>query len=558
MNQPLVYEAVARYLAARCTDTVFALMGEGNMRLIHSLASCSGMSLVHGRHENAVVAMADGYARVTGRPGIATVTTGPGVTQIATALVAAARGHNPVVVITSEFPNDGFYHLQGYDPSQLAAAGESDFVRIEDGDRCLDLLAAAVGRAHGTRRPVVVSVPASIQDREYPWDLADAPSYEYFAAATTDYTAAGESLDWAAQLLSTAKRPVVLAGSGAVDAAADLVAIADRVGAVLATTLKAKGLFHGHPFDAGIAGAFAWPYSRSLFASADAVLAVGASLGHYTLEGGFLFRDAQIVHADLAPTIMRDGFRASHIQLAGDARAVLTTLHKVVDASTDSQLRTPQTAEALARQHDAYRGEYDTESPGRADGLDPRPILDQVNELPQHVRLVVGAGHFWNITVDHLTRHDPRLLYQTIEFGAIGHGVPSAIGAAVADHTPTVAVEGDGSLLMNIQELDTMARSSAPVLVVVMNDGAYGAEVHKMASLNLDPTLAAFTRVDFAAAAASMAVEGHTLTAESAAKLPQLLESFAADPRPMLVDVHTSPSMLARSYRRLYRGEHDL
>lgn len=542
-----VYEAIADACLAEGQSPIFALMGDGNMELLSALDQRSPARIVHARHENAAVAMADGWARASGDVGVCTVTSGPGLTQIATSLVVAARHGTPLVVLAGDTPHLASYNLQGFAQAPFAAASEAAFVRLRSPDTALDDVREAFVRARSEQRPVVLGLPMDIQQEEYPWD----PMYEPSARSmpsSPPVSPSTEDLREIAQMVISCEKVVVLAGRGAAVSGSGpaLLKLADRLGAVLATTLRAKGMFDGSEWDLGVAGAFSPGAARELFVEADCVLAFGAGLGYHTTEGGYLFPKATIVQVDTHPKSMIEGQRPAHVQITGDARQVAEKLSALVaDSSPRSEFR------AAAR---AVRPAAVKEHPGPlTDGLDPAAALRTVNDaVPASAPVVVGAGHFWNFAVPALTGRAPDKYVFTYDFGCIGQGVPVAMGVAHYAGRAFV-VEGDGSLLMNVQELETLARHRTPVLCFVMNDGAYGAEVHKLRAKGLRGEQADFGRTDFAAVATAFGLRGVSVT--SLSQIGPAVEEFMETGEPTVVDLHISPQVIAPTYRRLFFGE---
>jgi thiamine pyrophosphate-dependent acetolactate synthase large subunit-like protein len=543
-----VYEAVARACAAEVGPggTVFALMGDANMELLASLEALGQVALVHARHENAAVAMADGYGRATGAPGVCTITCGPGLTQIGTSLVAAARHHTPLVVLAGDTPVEADFHLQAFGQERFVLACEAEFVRLRSPATAAEDVRRAFFLARTKRRPVVLSLPMDVQDATYPWDWA----YDGSAGLVPEAPPAAPSDADLAPLvaaLQSAARPIVLAGRGAVRAGATgaLADVADRCGALLATTLRAKGCFETSEWNVGVAGAFSTAAARELFAEADVVLAVGAALGYYTTEGGYLFPNATVVQVDTEPVGLHEGLPVGAMYVRGDAKAVADALVRLLPTDSPTGYRTAPLAPHVRLDPPA------TEAVGG--GLHPAAVVHALSaSLPPDTMLVVGAGHFWNFVVNGLAGRDPAATIYTYDFGVIGQGVPVAMGAASA-RGATVVIEGDGSLIMNAQELETIARHGVPVLCVVMNDGAYGAEVHKLRAKGFPGEQVLFGRTDLAAVAAAFGVPSCVVT--SVDQLPAIVQRFLADPRPMVADVHISPEVIAPQYRRLFFGE---
>lgn len=546
-----VFEALAGAFRAEGTEVVFGLMGDGNMYWM-AAAGRLDVRLVHARHENAAVAMADGYARATGRVGVASVTAGPGLTQIATSLTASVRHRTPLVVFAGDTPAAAAFNLQELDQAPFVAACGAGFVQAGRVERASEDVAFAFYRAQHERRPIVLSAPWDVQDATYPWDLGHTGSADLLPPRQRlgpDPAAVGA----AAEALVRAARPVVLAGDGAVRSGARSVLeqLAERVGGLLATSLRAKGLFAGTAWDIGVCGAFATDAAREVLADADLVLGVGASLGYFTTEAGYLFPDATVIQVDEAPVGYVDGQRVADLFVHGDAAVSVAAIDAALAARghRSSGFRDDATAARL-RQPPPPEHPF----PIPAGTVDPRVVMRELQStLPPDLRIIIGAGHFWNFAVGALGGRAPDRYVYTYDFGVIGQGLPTAMGVSVGDDRPVALIEGDGSLLMNVQELEALSRHRLPVLVLVIDDGAYGAEVHKMRAKGFVDDEASFGFVALDEVAAAFEVRAHRVAGPG--QLAPIVAAFLAEPKPTVVDVRVSPEVVAPTYRRLYYGD---
>src|ERR1700756_1022514 len=322
MSDNQVSDILAQAFAAEGVDTVFTLMGDANMYWSASMADNHQTRLIHARHEHCCVAMADAYARATGKVGAASVTCGPGYTQIMTALVMAARGNAPVVVFAGDAPIGASWYIQSIDQAPLALATGADFVPIRTIDRAVDCVREAFYVARFERKPVVLSVPLDLQKEEFPYLPDYSPSTELMPRAQLlrpDLAVVDEIV----AMVAEAERPIVIGGRGATWSGAKgaLESLAQESGALLATALLGKGLFDGNPFALDIAGTFATDLGRELFADRDLVIAAGAGLGHYTTEGGYLFPNAKVVRIDTQPRGLWQGLRTADLHVHADAKA---------------------------------------------------------------------------------------------------------------------------------------------------------------------------------------------------------------------------------------------
>jgi acetolactate synthase-1/2/3 large subunit len=334
-----------------------------------------------------------------------------------------------------------------------------------------------------------------------------------------------------------------------------VIKLADRCGALLSNTLPARGLFHDHPFGLGITGSYFTSLGREMYESADVVLAVGTSLSYY-IGGGHFWPKAYKIQLDDAPRGLRDGLKAADLYVKSDAlvgaEAILAGLDKKlgVGKPTAAAIRTKELAHRIATEP-ADSMEFDT-GPGV---LDPRKVIEALDAvIPKDWDIVVGGGHYFSIAMTHMKGRPAEKYHVINDFGAIGSGLPAAVGVAVARGDGKVLlIEGDGSLMMHIQELETIRRHGVQMLIAIMNDGGYGAEFHKFRANKIDPSGAIHGRGDIAAAATGLGLRGATVN--QMGKMEGLFREHRAANIASLWDIHTDDLIPSRSYRRVHYGE---
>jgi thiamine pyrophosphate-dependent acetolactate synthase large subunit-like protein len=287
-----------------------------------------------------------------------------------------------------------------------------------------------------------------------------------------------------------------------------------------------------------------------LLQEADCVIAVGASLNHYTIESGYLFPEAKYVQIDTAPHLVMGNGRVADCYLQADAVTALTELTSVLK-NRGVQLEGFHTAEVRRRLSAPLvdPAEFHRE-PGLLDPREAISILDA--ELPGEIGLVLGSGH----QVDFGTMLFQRSREVTSNygmFGAIGQAPLLTIGAVVAGGRPMFVVEGDASFLMHLSEFETACRYRLPVLVVVMNDEGLGAEYHKSRAMGLDPELALIPTPELGAVAVSLGGGGATVRTPE--ELRAALAEYVRAPQPTVIDVRITRDVLSVPYRRIQYGE---
>jgi acetolactate synthase I/II/III large subunit len=553
MSKLQVSDMLARAFAAEGVDVLFTLMGDANMYWSSAMAKLPGVKVVHARHEHCAVSMADGYARATGKVGVASTTCGPGFTQIMTALTIAARGNVPLVVFAGDSPLAASWYIQQLDMAPLALATGAHYVAVKHVDRLLDNVREAFQVAQVERRPVVLSVPMDLQKQAWPHLTDYTPSAELVPAAQRPLPDPA-IVDRVVDMIAEAERPIVLAGRGAIrsDARAALEALAEQSGALLATSLLGKGLFEGNPYALDIAGAFASDFARERFAEADLVIGAGAGLGHYTTEGGYLYPGARAVQIDTTPRGLWQGLRTADLHVRADARAAAEAIVARMKARGVAR---PGFRGADMVQQIAGDSPDSKAFAVQANTVDPRKaILELDQAIPKDWDIIVGGGHYFSIAMTHMKGRPAEKYHVVNDFGAIGSALPAAIGIAAARGDGKVMlIEGDGSLLMHIQELETIRRQGIRMLISVMNDGGYGAEVHKFRAHGLDAGEAVHGRGDLAGVATGFGLRGASVT-EPGRFAPLFREHQAANIGTVW-DVHIDDLIPSRTYRRVHYGE---
>ena len=545
-NMP-TYVALANAFAAEGVDHHFTLMGDGNMHWVTAMKDIDGMNTYHARHEHCACAMAMGYTSATGKVGVASVTCGPGFTQIMTALTSAARSQVPMVVFAGETPVGAKWYGQMIEQQPLAVACGAHYISAHSPQRMYQYVREAFHIARHERKPVVLGIPYDLQLQPLP-NIGEYKPAAQITPVVAPIPPNPDQLAEVAEKLAKAKCPIFIAGRGIVWAGGrkELEELAEASGALLSNTLLGRGMYDHNPFSVGIAGGFARAIAREVFRQADLVISFGARLTYYTVDGDTLCPQAEMVQVDLNPMGLVHGNQAADIYMKADAKLTVVELLKKIKAGgkTASTIRTPELARRI-KEEPADATSYEV-APGE---LDPRRVFEEMEKvLPKDYDVVSGSGHHsYFHTV--MRGGDPTKYHAMRDFGAIGNSISYAIGVAAARKTGRVVLfEGDGSLLMHIQELEAVRRHGIKVLMVIANDGAYGAEIHKLRHEGIDETGAIFGRPNFKAIAEGFGLRGATVT--DVKQLKGLMDEYEKGDTAMVWDVITSdkvvtPKMIA-------------
>lgn len=530
------FEALAGAVAAEGVDVVFGITGGSNDRMVSELVSRHGVRFVQTRHEQGAVGMADGYSRATGRVGVATVEKGPGLTNTATAMTAARLSRSSVLLIAGDKVTGSRHGNMDIDQPPFIRATAGALQQVNAAETLADEVQLAFRHVRLGLGPIVLNVPTSVSLAEMPPGWSYTPTAAVLPAPQAP-AADPERLAAIVELVSRSSRPVVLGGKGAVLSGAReaLVALADGIGAVLVTSLHAKGLFRGHAFDIGVSGGFTPSQGRAILNEADLVLAFGASLNLYTVDHGRLYPNATLVQIDVEPENI-GAIAPVDEAVVGDAKATAEALFAALGEDTRNGWRSEELATRIAA-IDPWADCDFTEREGYVNRHKLVRICEEM--LPPDRLLVVGIGHFMGMPAAQISVPSPQDQVLPWRLGAIGSGLPAAVGAAIGRPDRTVVVfEGDGSFMMTLQDLETAARYRIPLVVIIENDAGYGSERRSMIGRGDDPALANFANPDFAAVARAFGCDGHTV--RSAAELRDVLTSLGRPSRPVLIDAMIS------------------
>ncbi len=545
-----VAEVIGTTLAGRGVETFFGLVGSGNFAVVNALRA-AGAEFYSSRHECAAIMMADGYARASGKVGVASVHQGPGFTNTLTGLTEAAKSRTPLVLLAADTPSGTLWSNFKVDQTAFAVTAGAIPEKVRSPETAAEDAARALRRARVERRPVVLNIPIDLVELDAP----DEPILPPEPLVLELPRPAVRSVQEVADLLAACERPVILAGRGAALAGGReaLEALGERIGALLVTSAVGNGLFAGHPYDLGIAGGFSSPLAVELMQRADVVLAFGASLNRWTTRHGKLFPpDARVVQVDLDEEVI-GALYGVEIGVVGDAAATARDISEELERRGVSKrgFRSEDLAQEIS---DRRWNDEPYEDEGTDEYIDPRTLSIALDDLlPEERTVATDSGHFMGYPAMYLSVPDERGFVFTQAFQSVGLGLASGIGAAVArpDRLAVIAT-GDGGALMALAEIETAARYKLPLVIVVYNDSAYGAEVHHFGPMSRPVDLAQFPATDFAALAQAAGAEGITVRKQE--DLSPVKEWLGRRDRPLVIDAKVSPEVRAEWLEEAFRA----
>ncbi|OLT09369.1 acetolactate synthase [Pseudonocardia sp. CNS-139] len=441
-------------------DLVFGLPGVHNLPVWEACAA-AGLRIVGVRHEQAAAYAADGYARATGRLGVAVVTTGPGAANTLGATGEAMAGGAPVLVIATDIPSTlrrpgvyrGVLHETRDQAAMFAPVTKAATTTAAAADLYTDVLAAGRTALRAPTGPVYLGVPT---------DLLSAPVEARSAAAPEPAPLPEPDLDTALDLLERAERPLLWVGGGALRSGAGPAVgrLAQRLGAPVITTYNGRGVLPpDHPNL--VPGPPHVPAVGAVWDAADLVLAIGSDLDGMTTQNWRMPQPPVLLAVNVDAADASKNYRADHV-LVGDARAVTERLAAAVaPRETD--------AERMAGLRAAVAETVAAEEPQAVLLLD---AFDRLLPPEATVLADMCIAGYWLAGFHRVP--GPRRLAYPMGWGTLGFAFPAALGAAAAGPGRAVAVVGDGGFLFACGELATAAQERLPVTVVLVDDGGYG------------------------------------------------------------------------------------
>jgi thiamine pyrophosphate-dependent acetolactate synthase large subunit-like protein len=543
-GNPTVASVIAADLAAYGARRCFGLLGTANFRISHGLVA-SGVELISARHECNAASMGDAYAKATGELTLVSVHSGPGLTNALTGIGEAAKSRTPLVVLAGDVPNGAVKNNFHIEQAEMVRAVGAVSERLHTVGSAREDTLRAVTRAMRDRQTVVLSMPLDVQHAPLasnlpPLELPPAPG-----RPQPDPRA----VERLADALLRAQRPLILGGRGAVisDAEAALAALADRLGALLATSVCGHGLFSGNPWSVGISGGFSSPVADELISESDFILAFGASLTQWTTKKGKLIAPGAMV-AQVDIDVPKLGYQMP-VQFAvhGDARATAEVLLAELGRRGAGSAKAGRRSDAMReriRAGDNHHSAYPDESSKQF--VDPRTLSKAVDTILPADRVVASdSGHFCGWVPRYLRVPNPRASCLSHSFQSVGLGLPSTIGLAIANPGKLAVLgTGDGGFLMSIADLETAVRLGLRMCILVYNDASYAAEVHYFRRQGFSVDIVQFPETDFAAIARGYGARG--ITVRTLADL-EPLKSWVAEGAPgvFVIDGKINPDLEA-------------
>jgi acetolactate synthase-1/2/3 large subunit len=453
----------------------FGIPGVHNTEIYDELGKSSSITPVLVTHEGGGAFMADAVSRSGTSLGTLVIVPAAGVTHAASGIAEAFLDGIPMLVISGGIRRDTGRQFQLHDVNQHAMLRP-----ITKGTYLVDRHADVIPTIHeavrvatsGEPGPVFVEIPVNLQLMT--GDAGPAPTPRYHGPVVPEVRCTAAGIATATELLSKAQSPTIFVGWGAVDAATEVAALAERLGAPVSTTLQGVSAFPAnHPLHAGFSlGRAAVPAVEKSFADTDCLLAVGARFGEISTGSYGWTPPGNLIHVDINPAVFNANYHA-RVALEGDAKLVLQRLLALLGNATlpGAAERRARVEATIREQKAAYLDEWlRHDSKGR---VNPARFFSSLRkQLADDATVVLDDGNHTFLAAELLPIHRPRGLISPTDFNCMGYCVPATIGAKLArPGAPVVGIVGDGAFRMTAMELATATAQGLGIAVFVFSDG---------------------------------------------------------------------------------------
>ncbi len=474
-------QALLNCLVKEGVKTIFGYPGGAVLGLYDELYKRDDINHILVRHEQSAGFMADGYARVTGKPGVVLATSGPGATNIVTSLCNSIMDSIPVIALTGQVPTHGlgkdFFQEADITGITLPVVKHSYLV-LEATQIPKTIRKAFLISSTGRPGPVLVDLPKDV--------LAN--TFEYQDGMENKFTLPGykpttkgnsKQIHYAAKTILESKKPVLYVGGGVISSGAseELLSLAETCSIPVVWTVMGKGAFpDNHFLNYGMLGMHGSAYANYAIHECDLLIAVGVRFDDRVTGKIETFApDAKVIHIDIDPAEIgknRPMKDVVDIPIVGDAKNILIEINSKINGKKCN-------TENWIKQIEDWKKQYPLDNPNEKKDISPQQILLTLNKYFKDAVYTVDVGQHQMWAAQYLEINKPRRWCSSSGLGAMGYGFPAALGAksAMKDmglDTPVIAITGDGGFQMNLQELGTMVSHDLPVIIVLFNNNNLG------------------------------------------------------------------------------------
>ena len=460
-------------------DTVFGYPGGTVINIYDELFSFKDIRHILPRHEQAGTHAADGYARATGKVGVAIATSGPGATNTVTAIATAYMDSIPMVIVTGQVPtaligNDAFQEVDIIGITRPCT--KHSFLIRDVKDIAMIMKKAFYIARTGRPGPVLVDFPKDIQVAMGEFAYPESVEIRSYKPTVEGHP---RQVEKAFKMILESQRPVFYVGGGVVlgDAAEQLTSLSRTLGIPVTTTLMGLGSFPGDDtLSLGMLGMHGAYCANMAMTHSDMIIAVGSRFDdRVTGKLATFAPHAKIIHVDVDPTSIKKNVRVD-LPIVGDVKDVLSQMIKLADKAKD---KTIEYVSVLAPWHEeisAWKEKHPLSYKSSTTIIKPQFVIQKLRELSDEDAIIstdVGQHQMW--TAQFFKFNRPRTLLTSGGLGTMGYGLPAAMGAQAAfPGRQVITICGDGGVQMNIQEMATLVQNKLPVKIVILNNNFLG------------------------------------------------------------------------------------
>ncbi len=467
-------EAIVKSLEKEGVEVIFGIPGGATIPLYDEIYD-SSIRHILTRHEQGAAHAAEGYARVKGKVGVCSATSGPGATNLTTGIADAFMDSSPIVALTGQVPTAllGKDAFQEADPVGMTMPMTKHNFQLRSVEEIPEVIKMAFKIAlEGRPGPVLIDIPKDIQeidgDVKFPKEV-DIPGFKPTLKGNL------KQIKKAADMLLEARRPIILSGGGVIisNASRELLQLAELLGAPVTTSLMGKGSFpESHPLALGMIGMHGRKAGNYAINDADVIMAIGCRFSDRTTGMVSCFApEARIIHVDIDPAEIGKNVRVD-LPVVGDAKLILKDLLKVLRQKIKKK---PKGTEWM-KKIEEYKKEFNPRMDYDDVPMKPHRVIKEIMDVVGEEDIVVtevGQCQMW--AAHYLGRSKARTFISSGGLGTMGFGFPASMGAKVArPEANVIDIAGDGSFLMNCQELATVVENDIPVVVAVFNNRYLG------------------------------------------------------------------------------------
>jgi len=528
-----VADAIVKALEKEGVKVAFGIPGGAIMEVYDALYD-SNITHILSRHEQGAVHMADGYARATGKVGVAFATSGPGATNTVTGITTAYMDSSPIIVFTGQVPramigNDAF---QEADITGITMpVTKHNYLVTNEGDVLRIIKEAFYIALAGRPGPVLIDLPKDVTQADIEFNYPEKVEIVGYKPRIQGHP---RQIKRAVELIMKSERPIILAGGGVrlSNAHPEVLELAEKIPAFVVTTLMGKGAIpEEHPLCLGFIGMHGTKYGNYAIMDSDLIIAVGCRFSDRTVGRFDEFApDAKIIHIDIDPAEIGKNVRVD-VPIVGDAKHVLKEIIKMVEFKARKEW-----FEHVSELRRSYPLRYNF----KEDVIKPQFVVNKVYEVFPDAIVTTEVGQCQMWAAQYFKVKYPRQFITSGGLGTMGFGFPAAIGAKVAfPDRVVVDIAGDGSFLMNIQELATAVDYGINVVVCVLNN-AYLGMVRQWQELFYNKRYSA-TRLRYPELSFEKVARGfgaYGITVERPSEVKDALKEAGDVDKPVVIDFH--------------------